>query len=317
MSAAERVASDLYGTVMSAGALATANLADPLYLVKPWLPSGGIGVLHGPGEAGKSQLALTLALDISAGQRFLGVYETLQGTVVYIQADMTPHVAKDRLGRLESAGVSLAGRPLHLVLFPGSYDCMNELARGALWIAQLRDLAPRLVIVDSLRKSHYLDENSSNAPVEVYGAWREIVGPQPTLLFVHHDRKVNRMFDGDDTEAWRGSRAWIDEVDTGLHLTRSSKSDIRRLDWSKLRTCTEEMAGGSLSLQLDEASLLAHLSSPVEAAVVEAMRRGVPKARIVQMAMDGARWGGAAMSRPTLYRKLKHYQAPGDKDDAE
>ena len=171
-------------------------MADELLLVKPFMPVGGQCLLYGKRGLGKTQLAHTLAIDVALGQPFLGMFETVQCNVVYVQADIPPALQKDRYSRIVKH-LSLDKQfPLWYLISPGSFDTLDAIGNEANWIEDLRAVSPGLVIIDTLRKAHRMDENLSSTVVDVYAAWRYICGPDATILYIHHDRK---SFDGGES----------------------------------------------------------------------------------------------------------------------
>ena len=285
--------------------LLTAKYAEEPMLVKPFMPIGGNCLLHGKRGLGKTQLATTLAIDVAMNLPFLGDYKVAQGTVVYIQADMTAQLQTERIKHLDRTLGLPRDIPLYYFTPDARLDCIAEAEEGAEWAQTLQDLNPSLVIIDTLRKSHNLDENYSDTPVKVYGAWRVIVGPKPTVLFLHHDRKTSD-FVRDKDEEFRGSGAWLDEADLGIHLCKTRGG--LHIEWSKLRTCSERAVQTAINLRMDPDSLLLLADDPVEAYIKDATRRQLPKAQIASGAQDKARWGEKAMSKATAYRRLMTYE---------
>lgn len=289
--------------VIDAAALLTHAFPEELYLVEPVMPSGGHVLLHGKRGLGKTQLALTLAHDIIAGTPFLGCLQTRQGRVAYVQADMPPKLQQARLQQLNAMMPVAYGGTLRYYLVDTQLDIMTD--KGAAWMQDIRDYAPALVIVDTLRKSHRLDENSSDTPVAVYGAWRAAVGPTPTIVYLHHDRKTS--FDGpvNRDEEFRGSGAWLDEADLGIHIMESKGGIV--LEWSKHRTFDPEQVGNRFSLQLNPDTLLFATANPVDAYLRDALKRGLPRDQILTTLQDTNRWGPHALSRATAFRRLEDY----------
>lgn len=275
---------------------------DELYLCEPCIPLGGDVLLHGKRALGKTQLALTLAISVMEGGKFLGHFPCLQGPVAYVQADMPKKLQQDRRRTLYAAtGKDYGSQYLH-ILSDSKVDILSAAHAREEWISRLHAHNPVLVIVDTLRKTHGLDENSSDTPVAVYGAWRALVGQRATIVYVHHDRKTTEF--GDLNESARGSGAWLDECDTGLHVL-GKKKQLDRLEFSKLRTMDYPEP---IKVRMNPDTLLIETDSeePVERWLKEQMARGRPKSEIVAGVTDLTKWK-QALSRKTAYRRLEGY----------
>lgn len=261
------------------GTLASHNFETPQFCVAPFLPQGGIAVLHGPPGVGKSQLALTMGRAVAEGKPFLTEdYQTRQGNVLYVQLDVIPTIQQERAraaGLLNGIPVSFftATERLNILRLPSELPAMVE---AMAW-------APILVIIDALRDTHELDENASETPPAVFAAWRKLF-PTASLVYVHHDRKVQVMKGTPErffTESARGTGAWLAKADVGLHLT-----DVKgrlTLFFSKVRTCAPQ---APLAVQLNDVSLL------VETTDASPRQRAI--AKMAEMAAVGRRWTKAA-----------------------
>lgn len=239
-------------TFYASGGLHDAQFPTPLFLVEPIIPFGGIVVLHGPKTAGKTQFALTLGIAVAHGRTFLDEYRCRQGPVLFVEADMT---ALTLQSRVQSAPDTRTLNFLHTEPFDVVKVARAPKLPEALLQAQA--LAPALVIVDSLRKTNIHDEVSSATPSLVYAAWQTLF-PGATLLLIHHDRKKPTDPDAylHPEEAARGTGAWLDDADTGLHLTRQRETKgghLCTLSFSKCRTTEEPPA---MVLRMHEDTLL-------------------------------------------------------------
>lgn len=69
----------------------------PIDFVLPGLPLGSVGALVSPGGAGKSMLALQLAMQIAGGLDWLDLGKLEQGAVLYLPAEDPRPVLLQRL----------------------------------------------------------------------------------------------------------------------------------------------------------------------------------------------------------------------------
>jgi hypothetical protein len=236
------------------GTLAAHNFETPPFCVAPFLPAGGIAMLHGPPGIGKSQLALTMGLAVASGSAFLAPeYVTTRGNVLYIQLDVIPTIQQERARAAKLDGVPVAfftaTERLNVLQLPPELPAFVEAMA----------CAPSLIIVDALRDTHDLDEDKSSTPPLVFAAWRKLF-PAATFMYLHHDRKVQIMPGSSEQsfkESARGTGAWLAKADVGLHMT-----DVKghlTLFFSKVRTCAPQMP---LPVQLHEQTLLVELAAP-------------------------------------------------------
>lgn len=205
------------------------------YLAEPIIPAEGLVLLHGKREAGKTQLALTLALAVTNGSAFLGLYPCTKGPALLFQVDMPALLTQDRIRRNPEFD------KIAIITSPTRVDVVSLKINTPPALRAAQEMKPSIVIIDSLRKIHDYDEIDSNAPTRVYAACRELF-PGSSIVILHHDRKTDGITTNpQDDEAFRGSGAWLDDVDTGLHLVRgpkrSGEAHAATLYFSKLRTC--------------------------------------------------------------------------------
>lgn len=208
------------------------KLPTPPFLIEPFFPSGGLCLLHGKRGIGKSMLAMTMTRCIATGEPFLGQFPVRKGTVVYIQLDMTDTVFQDRL---REAGDFYKVDNWYVLTGVANIMRAND---NTPWVQSIVAAQPDLIIIDTLRKAHTLNENDSDSAGRFYAKLRDLFGYTAVLL-VHHDRKSNEFNQqgGMAAEAFRGSGAWLDDVDAGLHFKQIQGKLV--LEFSKTRTCPD------------------------------------------------------------------------------
>ena len=199
----------------------TAFTDQPRWLIEPYIPAQGIVLLHGKFSLGKSPLIWRVAQCVSEGCDFFGHPLQQTGPVLYIEIDEPLRLTVERLKLLNP-------RPSQvMVVGINPFSILNQLPDDHARLTDLNaTLHPILVIVNTLRKSHHLDDKDSATPSLVYGAFRRYF-PDACLLFVHHDRKSFTDPAGDrlpaDDEDFSGSQAWMNDAQIGLHLSTSHR----------------------------------------------------------------------------------------------
>lgn len=272
----------------------------PLFLAAPAIPLGGDVLVHGKRGAGKTQYALTLAEAVLYGSSFLGTYACSQQPVAYLQLDMPARLQQERMQKF-----GLVHDDFHILTSDSRINVLLDAVKKPDWVSYLRSLDAGLVIVDTLRKCHPLDENDSDTPVQVYGAWRDIVGPKATMCYIHHDRK---SFEGQNLdESSRGSGAWLDEVDTAIHLMTRAKK-LAKMSFTKARTMEipEPMA---IRLNPETLKVETDGMNEVDAWIDKAKReQKLTKTEIVDYCTNPENFRDKeTLHRATVYRRLEGY----------
>lgn len=229
------------------------------YTIDPILPAGGIGLLHGKGGHGKTQLAFTVMGEMMRGGTLFRRYEVAQGNVLYLQFDMTEELFHERL--LKAAATYEDTSLFTVVAYPKSVNILEQETQDMVAEA-VAEAEPSLVVFDTLRKLHPYEENDNAVPSVVYSAIRELCAGASALV-IHHDRKAPTQpgaSDEDVAESFRGARAWVDDCDLGVRLRKRSNKQIM-LDWSKVR-CEEQPP---ILLEMNEETLLLEPRQPTTA----------------------------------------------------
>lgn len=203
-----------------------------LDFVLPGMISGTVGALVAQGGAGKSWIALELAIAVAGGPDLLEMGIERHGRVLYLPAEdptvalshrlyaarhaVEPQAVETLAERLEI--VPLMGRAVDLMI-PAWADAIQRMAEGA-----------RLVIIDTLRRFHSADENSAGEMARLLAVLEHICAETGTsVLFLHHTAKGAALNGGGDAQqASRGSSVLVDNVRGGqFNLSGMSEPEAR------------------------------------------------------------------------------------------
>jgi RecA-family ATPase len=278
------------------------HFSRPLYLCDPILPSGGRAMLHGQPGLGKTQLALTLAIAVAQGEDFLG-FPCHQGPAAFFQLDTSEELFQDRLRRAfgwSEGNSSPTLPPIQVVTASYGEPVGDWLRRMPKAVEEVREMAPALVVVDSITQTHELDENTMEAAKYVYTAFQKLF-PTSALLFIHHDRKADGAELVQD-QAYSGHNAWMRPMDIGLHLVKTKEGPL--LQFSKVRT-EDRSKLPAIPLAMDKDTLLIEPAG-VHAAAYAILRNSpnISQAEFVKRLVERNIPGGSRANAYKWWRRL-------------
>lgn len=181
-----------------------------------WLVEGlwaqeAVGVIGGIPKAGKTWLALEMALAVASGQPCLGRFPVKNpGPVLVFCAEDGPRIVQQRVAGLAKArGVDFERLAVGWIDAASIWlDDPKQQQRLAQTVAKIK---PRLLVLDPLVRLHRGDENSSSDIAAVLGYLRGLQREHHVaIVLVHHVRKSGA---GQPGQALRGSgdlHAWGD-----------------------------------------------------------------------------------------------------------
>lgn len=219
------------------------NFPEIEYVIDPIFPVGGLFLLHGQQTTGKSQLALGVLRAASEGGLLLRQFPVAKMRSLYVQFDLPEKLFQDRIMAVSKF---VRSGDIGIVTKYGYHDVPR-------WtnpkhtpddIKRAQDSEPQLVVIDSLRRCHKLDENDSATVTQVYGAWQELF-PEASIMPLHHESKdqPGQTFKRSSASKPRGSSAWIDDADGAMGIERVGRGrggqHKARLTFTKIYTAEE------------------------------------------------------------------------------
>lgn len=193
------------------------------YLVKGLLDRNCLSMIYGPSNAGKTFVALDIALHVAAGRAWRGL-RVDGGPVVYIAAEGGAGI-RNRLAAFKQDRPEFGGATFYLL--PAPLDLHGQGDALALCQALPCD-APALVVVDTMARSMGKgDENKSNDTgmfIENCGLIQRSTGAG--VCIIHHCGK-------DEDRGARGSSALRAAVDTEIQI---------KSDWQIISTKQRDRA---------------------------------------------------------------------------
>jgi hypothetical protein len=152
-----------------------------------------VTLLNGYANAGKTIVAMSIALAVASGRSVWGLFEVArQGRVLHMNGEIGTYIARERLQRL-ARGMNVDPRELTSSLVLANYprahldnpSFEDELVRQCDGFA--------LVIVDSLRAfSGSLDENDKEIGIALLMLARVSDRTGATIMVLHHNRKPTK-----------------------------------------------------------------------------------------------------------------------------
>lgn len=179
------------------------------YMVKGWLDRNCLSMLYGPSNAGKTFVALDIAMHIAASQPWRGL-RVNGGPVLYIAAEGGAGI-RNRLAAIKLDKPDMSAAPF--TLLPVGLDLHGQ--GDALAVCEIMpDADPALVVIDTLARSMGTgDENTAKDAamfVRNCDLIREATGAH--VMVIHHTGK-------DEDRGARGSSALRAAVDNEIQVT--------------------------------------------------------------------------------------------------
>lgn len=224
--------------LISLSNLLAEDVQPPRWRADRLIPEVGLAMLAGDSGVGKSWLVYHLALCVSAGVPFLGHFPTEQGPALVVDLE-AGRVRTQRRFRKLLAGMDSDGDSPPVSFAFGPALRLDKAESAERFAAFIKDAGAAMVIVDSLRRVHSGDENTSETANQVGGYFRSLAEEAGcAVVLVHHLRKESAFAPNKGGERVRGSSDWRAVLDSLLVLSKKRRG-ILAVEHAKSRDCEE------------------------------------------------------------------------------
>lgn len=196
------------------------------WTVPDWLPEQTCGLVVAPPGHFKTWFLLDLAISVAGGFPFLGRYPVSNpGPVIVMQQEDFHGQLADRMGTVyasklgdalgkesETGYQALLPGPIPLYLYPDRRFRFNDGVIVELLHSRIRELRPRLVILDPLYSAASTENYMAQAAEQMMVLKRLRDAYGTSFLVAHHTGKGSRNQETDREQAW-GSQflnAWLE-----------------------------------------------------------------------------------------------------------
>ena len=246
------------------------------WLIEDFWANEAVGCIGGTPKAGKTWLALEMALAVASGQPCLGRFPVKNpGPVLLFCAEDGPRAVQERVAGLAKArGIDFGRLAVGWIDAAAIWlDDETHRKRLSLTVAAMK---PRLLVLDPLVHLHHGDENSAGDVADVLGYLRTLQREHHVaIVLVHHVRKSGASEPGQalrgsgDLHAWGDSNAYLIRRDGKPTLIvehrghRAPEPLVVRLDGDPPRLVVDGVAARAPVDPLDERILAALANRPL------------------------------------------------------
>ena len=286
------------------------SLPDPEWLINKIIMARSLGFIYGPPGAGKSFIALGIALCIAAGMaKWWDRDIKYVGPVVYISSEGVSDI-KFRIRAWEIAlGINADEIPFFLIHQTINFmkeEDTNKLLRTINKVVQLTGKMPVYVTVDTVsRVLPGADENLQKDMTLFIGACDEVKETfGASVAGVHHSSRQGNL---------RGSTVFDGAADFLLSVSREEGSEIGQLHAKKIKAAPDGWTQNFKLRKVDLGDIAGNSSlfaEPTDEEIPEEGKTGWPSKPICQDVLDaiGEAWNaGQPWSNHHLARKDGRY----------
>jgi RecA-family ATPase len=208
-------------------------------------PGGGlpgtVNLLTSPGGTGKSILAMQMSMGICCPDAdLLGLTGNRDGKVLYLGLEDPPAVLHQRLHAVGKHLSPSAQRGVDTCLklkglMGSGFDIMNPEWRR--YVIDSCDEITSLIVIDTLSRIHFLDENSNGQMAQLLTYLERIaVETNTAILLLHHSSKSMAVQGrGDEQQAARGASSLVDNARWQAYMSGMTKGEAKFFDVSEKR----------------------------------------------------------------------------------
>lgn len=216
-------------TGITGDALMVKEFPPLVWAVDGILPQG-VCLFAAPPKAGKSFIAVDVAVAVACGGKALGRLDVTQGDVLYIGLEDSERRLQDRILTLCEGVIPECIDRIEWQTIDSGWEGGEAGLVGMEEWAQSAD-DPRLIVIDTLRKHEpQLDEakNSYVAEQEMMLRYKRFADRHNvSILFVHHDNKADDG--GDWLNKFSGTKGLTGGADTLWYLDRKRGESVGHL----------------------------------------------------------------------------------------
>lgn len=211
------------------------------HLVKELIGQKEIIMYHGPSGSYKSFLNLYEACCIATGKPFLGKYKTKKSAVLFISAENSIEVDKERLFQiLNGLGVKTT-KNIYILPRGECKDLFDQTFRIEL-CRTIRDLGIKIIYIDTINPvTASVDDNKAKDVTKVFN---EFLKPlvdwfSVSIKYLHHTDKAGKNYLG--SMKWFANSDQVFRVDRGEKLSPSVKIFNEKNRYGETRTMEVEV----------------------------------------------------------------------------
>jgi hypothetical protein len=171
------------------------------FAIEPFFELETLNMLSAPPNNWKSWLLFYLGVQIARGDMAFGKFRSEKLGVLIVNEEDSARAIQDRF---KSLGVTQQDLQIYLHVAKGLKINKSFIEQI---VKEMNEKNLKILILDSLRALHSMDENSSKEMQEIADYLKEITRRGITVIFTHHHRKKTFGDKGDQAESTRGSSA--------------------------------------------------------------------------------------------------------------